>query len=198
MEEVIEYVNIPDFSEILEQLLLRVSDYNPRSYIECGARSFIMYENPQYVSVWNDWLNVQYKVHSDLCQRATGFNTNSTNSSTVPPHVDIDVPKYYNLLLPVYGVAKINLFEANANDLEFRHGQTHWQMVKDGLPMKKIDEFIVDKPTLLDTNVLHDVQPINSPRCVWCTRWINIPEHQSFKTFKTHIEDTFNNITMEE
>ena len=120
---------------------------------------------------------------------ATGFNFNATTKNTVPPHIDVDTPLYFNLLIPVFGIAKLNLFETIPEHLEFRHGLSHWKMQQNGSPRKKIGELVVDKPVLLDTNILHDVEPIDTPRCVWCTRWIDIPRHFTYKTFKRHVEN---------
>lgn len=192
MENIIEYVDIPDFTVTLTDMFNSASGFEPLSYIECGANSWTLGSNSKYEIEWKKWLEIQRTVHAKLCPLATGFNFNPTNKHTVPPHIDIDKPKYFNLLIPVTGYAKISLFETIASQLEFRHGMKHWKMVQDQYPKVKIGEFIVDKPVLLDTNVLHDVVPVVSPRCVWCSRWIDIDETFDFKTFKLHVEETLN------
>lgn len=192
MDNVIEYIEIPDYKYQLVKMFDDVSGYSPLSYIECGARSWILNSSDDYQVKWKPWLDLQRTVHNELCPLATGFNFNPTNKHTVPPHIDIDRPLYYNLLLPVLGAAKINIFETNLDHLEFRHGMKHWKMVRDDKPKNKIGELVVDKPVLLNTDFLHDVEPIDSPRAVWCTRWINIPNTYNYKSFKLHVEKTLN------
>lgn len=190
MENVIEYIDIPDYSQLLASMFDRASGFAPLTYTECGARSWTLSSNPNYENDWKNWLTIQRSIHNTLCPLATGFNFNPTNNHTVPPHIDIDKPKYFNLLIPVFGYATLSLFETVDDQLEFRHGMKHWKMVQDQYPKTKIGELVVDKPVLLDTNILHDVQPVISPRCVWCSRWINIDNSFNFNTFKTHIEET--------
>jgi hypothetical protein len=194
MENIIEYVDIPDFTNRLADMFNNVSGLEPLSYVECGAKSWTLGSNSKYEIEWKKWLEIQRSVHAQLCPLATGFNFNPTNKHTVPPHIDIDEPKYFNLLIPVFGYAKLSLFETVADHLEFRHGMMHWKMVQDQHPKTKIGEFVVDKPVLLDTNILHDVVPVISPRCVWCSRWVNIDNNLNFKTFKKHVEETLNAI----
>jgi hypothetical protein len=192
MENIIEYIKIGDYKDLLIDMFNDVSGYSPLSYIECGARSWILDSSEDYQIKWKDWLDLQRIVHKKLCPLATGFNFNPTNMHTVPPHIDIDTPLYFNLLIPVFGIARINIFETNLEHLEFRHGMKHWKMVQDDKPKKKIGELIVDKPVLLNTDVLHDVEPIDSPRAVWCTRWVDIDKSFNFKSFKKHVESILN------
>lgn len=192
MEGIIEYIDIQDYQKTLLTMFDDVSGYSPLTYIECGARSWTLSSQEVYQDKWKPWLDLQKTVHDKLCPLATGFNFNPTNRHTVPPHIDIDKPLYYNLLIPVFGVAKLNIFETNLDHLEFRHGMKHWKMVRDDKPKIKIGEFVVDKPVLLNTNFLHDVEPIDSPRCVWCTRWVDIDASFSFDSFKSHVESVLN------
>ena len=149
-------------------------------------------ENVEFKDIWKDILEEHARVHDTICPLATGFNFNATTLHTVPPHIDIDKPLYFNLLIPVFGTAKLNIFETTPAHLEFRHSMTHWKMVKDDKPKNKIGEFLVDRPVLLNTNFLHDVAPIDVPRCVWCTRWIDIDTTFNYKSFKTRIEGILN------
>ena len=193
MEGIIEYIDIPytpaNFELIFNDTL---ENWNGRGYIECGAKSHVLSENIKFESKWKDILTLHKKVHSKLCPLATGFNFNATSKHTVPPHIDIDTPLYFNLLIPVFGTAKINIYETTPEHLEFRHGMTHWKMVRDDKPKNKIGEFIVDRPVLLNTNFLHDVQPLQTPRCVWCTRWVDINDKFCYNSFKKHAEEVLN------
>jgi hypothetical protein len=192
MENIIEYINISNFQEMLKSMFDEVLVYSPLTYTECGAKSWTLSSSSDYSNIWKSWLDLQRKVSQNLCPLATGFNFNPTNNHTVPPHIDIDEPLYYNLLIPVTGVAKINIFETVLDHLEYRHGMTHWKMIQDQFSKNKIGELIVDRPVLLNTNWLHDVEPIESPRCVWCTRWIRVPETYSFRSFKNYTESVLN------
>ena len=191
MDEIIEYVDIIWDPRRYESIFRSTLEkYNVgRSYIECGAKSHVMSENIEFADKWKSILKQHKRVHDKLCPLATGFNFNATSKHTVPPHIDVDKPLYYNLLVPVFGVAKLNIYETKEEDLEFRHGLSHWKMLQEGIKGEKIGELIVDKPVLLNTNYLHDVIPIDTPRCVWCTRWIDIPKHYTYRSFKKHVEN---------
>lgn len=193
MEGIIEYIDIPWNASRLETIYnSTLENWQGRGYIECGAKSHVLSENEKFYLKWKEILDLHSLVHKTICPLATGFNFNATEKHTVPPHIDIDTPLYFNLLIPVFGVAKLNIYETIPEDLEFRHGMTHWKMVQDDKPKNKIGEFIVDKPVLLNTNWLHDVEPIDVPRCVWCTRWIDIDSTFTYKTFKLHVEKILN------
>lgn len=192
MDRIIEYVQIPNELDLLATLYNKTIATNPLEYIECGAKSWVLNAREEYREFWQPILKKHEKVHNQFCEFATGFNFNKTESHTVPPHIDIGPPNFFNLLIPVFGVARIDLFETNQDELEFRHGQNHWMMQKQNIKSKKIGEFFIDKPTLLNTNYLHSVQPVEYPRCVWCTRWISIPLHLDFNGFKKRIEKVLN------
>ena len=192
VEDVIEYVQIKyDLTE-LRSLFDQTIASQPREYLECGAQSWTLGMGKHYQDLWKPLLQQHAKVHSHFCPLATGFNYSKTNSHNVPPHVDIDQMSYYNLLIPVAGVARIDIFKTQQDELEFRHGLTHWMMLREGVASQKIGEFFLDKPTLLNTNHLHSVHPIYAPRSVWCTRWIGLPVDLSFREFKKKVEDTLN------
>ena len=193
MQNIIEYINVKWEPEKLEDIYKNtLGNWDPRGYIECGAKSHVMDENENFKNIWEPILSEHSKVHDRFCPKATGFNYNATPKHTVPPHIDIDEPLYFNLLLPVFGVAKINIYETIDEQLEHRHGMTHWKMVNDKYEKHKIGEVVVDKPVLLNTDQLHDVEPIDTPRCLWCTRWVEVPQTFTYATFKEYVEDTLN------
>ena len=94
----------------------------------------------------------------------------------------------YNLLLPMFGTAKIGIYETNEQQLEYRHGMTHWNMLQDKYPAICIGEILVDKPVLLNTAYLHDVQVVESPRAIFCVAWRGI--NKTYHEFKEHAEKT--------
>ena len=120
----------------------------------------------------------------------TVFNYNPTLTSGVPPHIDFDEREgnQFNLLLPMYGVAKVSIYETIQEQLEFRHGMTHWNMLQDKYPPNKIGEVVVNKPVLLDTMYLHDVKVLEAPRAIFCVAWRGI--NKTYNEFKEHAEKT--------
>jgi hypothetical protein len=192
MDGVIEYVDIKYDRGVFARIFEAATGYAPLAYRECGAQSWVLNTNPLFVDMYAEVLSAHARVHDRFCKYATGFNFNKTNSHTVPPHVDIDKRNYFNLLIPVFGVARLDIFETRREQLEFRHGETHWMMLRDGVPAIKVGSLLVDRPVLLNTRWLHSVQPEISPRCVWCTRWIDIDEAIGFAQFKRHVEGVLN------
>ena len=158
-------------------------------YIECGTESHILKMEPDYYRQWEHILNIMSEVHIGMCEHGTGFNFNPTLKSGVPPHIDFDEREgnQFNLLLPMYGVAKVSIYETIPEQLEFRHGMTHWNMLQDKYPPRKIGEIVVDKPVLLDTMYLHDVQVIDAPRAIFCVAWRGI--NMLYNEFKEHVEN---------
>ena len=159
-------------------------------YIECGTESHILKMEPDYYRQWEHILNIMSEVHIGMCEHGTGFNFNPTLKSGVPPHIDFDEREgnQFNLLLPMYGVAKVSIYETIPEQLEFRHGMTHWNMLQDKYPPNKIGEILVDKPVLLNTAYLHDVKVVEAPRAIFCVAWRGI--NMLYNEFKEHAEKT--------
>ena len=191
MKTYIDYVNIPFDRKYLKRIFQHTQKYPFTTYISCGAITWILKSRGEFQKIWKKVLTESKTVHNLMCDFATGFSLSKSKNHTVPPHIDIDTPKFYNLLIPVFGTARISIYETIPEQLEFRHNQKHFKMPKKGVPVKKIGEHIVDQPTLLDTNILHSVQPIVTPRCIWCSRWINLPVNFNFQSFKIHLEKTY-------
>ncbi len=188
MDGVIEYVNIKYDRSLFARAHEAVLGHAPLAYVECGAQSWVLNTNPLFAQTFADILALHGRIHDQFCKYATGFNFNKTNAHTVPPHVDIDKKNYFNLLVPLFGVARIDIFETRVEQLEFRHGETHWMMLKEGVAAIKVGSLLVDRPVLLNTRWLHSVQPEVSPRCVWCTRWVGVDESFDFAKFKRRVE----------
>lgn len=192
MDGIIEPVDISPMSEILSKAFQKTVKNEPLSFIECGAKSWVLDSDPLYYQYWKPILDLHKQVATEFCPLATGFNFSKSVFETVPPHVDLDKGRYFNLLLPIHGVARIDIYETNPEDLEYRHGKSHWKMLKPDRSAKKIGEYALDRPTLLDTNQLHAVTPVDVPRLVWCTRWISLKKETTFKDFKSKIEKVLN------
>ncbi len=189
MDNVIEPLNIKINTSLFSEAFNKVMRRTPLSFIECGAKSWVIDTDNKNAEDFKDILLKHMTVHNLLCPLATGINYSQNTNQTVPPHVDIDVGKCFNLLIPIQGAAEINIYETNYEELEYRHNKSHWKMLKELEKPHLIEKYILDSPTLLDTSWLHDVKPITSPRAVWCTRWIGLDDDFDFQKFKRLIEE---------
>ena len=61
-------------------------------------------------------------------------------------------------------------------------------MLQDKYPAISMGEILVDKPVLLNTAYLHDVQVVNAPRAIFCVAWRGI--NKNYYEFKKHVEKT--------
>ena len=186
-----EYIDV-DYPR--DHMLKKHSDvrgFEAKAYIECGTESHVLKSNPDYYRQWEHILTIMAGVHIGMCEHGTGFNLNGTLKSGVPPHIDFDEREgnQFNLLLPLFGQAKICIYETKPDQLEFRHGMKHWNMLQDKYPPNKIGEILVDKPVLLNTAYLHDVQVVEAPRAIFCVAWRGI--NKTYHEFKEHVEKTY-------
>jgi hypothetical protein len=165
-----------------------------------------------YEEVFDPILSQHREVHPDYQFRSTGFNTADSTEKDVFPHTDIDQnQKYsqgYNIIMPVFGGSRLDYYETNQDEVflpehnaqgyfyyhefyaqaEMGQGSPEFeQFLKD----RKIGEIIIDKPCLIDTEIMHRVVITEAPRCAFVTRWVNIPpELSDFHTFKERVEKT--------
>lgn len=191
MEGIVEYIDVVYDKDYLIRKHNVVRGAEALEYIECGTESHVLVSNPDYYRHWDYILNIMSEVHIGMCEHGTGFNFNPTLKSGVPPHIDFDEREgnQFNLLLPMYGVAKVSIYETIPEQLEFRHGMTHWNMLQDKYPSNKIGEILVDKPVLLNTEYLHDVRVVEAPRAIFCFAWRGI--NKTYNEFKEHVEKTY-------
>ena len=190
MEGIAEYINVEYNKEYLLRKHQEIRGVPGHEYIECGTESHILITDTDYYRQWDHILTIMSGVHMGMCEHGTGFNYNPTLTSGVPPHIDFDERKgnQFNLLLPMYGVAKVSIYETIQEQLEFRHGMTHWNMLQDKYSPNKIGEIVVNKPVLLDTMYLHDVKVLEAPRAIFCVAWRGI--NKTYNEFKEHAEKT--------
>jgi len=189
VDGILEYVKIDYDAELFRRVYDQAVQESPLSYIECGGQSWVLDAGPIYKKLWEPILDIHSKVHDEFCPFATGFNFFLSNNHTVPPHIDLGPGNCFNLLIPLFGVARLDIYEPEAEKLEFRHGQKHWMMEKPGVTSRFVGSVVVDKPALLNTKWLHSVNPEVSPRVVWCSRWINLAEDMEYSKFKARVED---------
>ena len=190
MKGIAEYIDIVYDKEYLIRKHDDVPGRDSKEYIECGTQSHVLISDPDYYRKWDHLLTQMAAVHMGMCEHGTGFNFNPTVTSGVPPHIDFDEREgnQFNLLLPMFGTAKIGIYETNEHQLEFRHGMKHWNMLQDKYPACQIGEILVDKPVLLNTAYLHDVQVAEAPRAIFCVAWRGI--NKSYNEFKEHVKKT--------
>lgn len=185
---IVEYINVDYDKDYLIRKHKEVLGVVGRDYIECGTESHILRDNPDYYRQWEHILTIMSGVHIGMCEHGTGFNLNGTPTAGVPPHIDFDEREgnQFNLLLPMFGQAKIGVYETHQHQLEYRHGMTHWNMLQDKYPAVSMGEILVDKPVLLNTAYLHDVQVVEAPRAIFCVAWRGI--NKTYNEFKRHAE----------
>ena len=190
MKGIAEYIDIVYDKEYLIRKHDDVPGRDSKEYIECGTQSHVLISDPDYYRKWDHLLTQMAAVHMGMCEHGTGFNFNPTLKSGVPPHIDFDEREgnQFNLLLPMFGTAKIAIYETNQHQLESRHGMKHWKMLQDKYPAICIGDILVDKPVLLNTAYLHDVQVVESPRAIFCVAWRGI--NKTYNEFKEHAEKT--------
>ena len=190
MKGIAEYIDIVYDKEYLIRKHDDVPGRDSKEYIECGTQSHVLKSNPDYYRQWDHLLTQMAAVHMGMCEHGTGFNFNPTVTSGVPPHIDFDEREgnQFNLLLPMFGTAKIAIYETNQHQLESRHGMKHWKMLQDKYPAICIGDILVDKPVLLNTAYLHDVQVAEAPRAIFCVAWRGI--NKSYNEFKEHVKKT--------
>tara|TARA_B110001454_G_C12570677_1_gene371736 strand:+ start:136 stop:810 length:675 start_codon:yes stop_codon:yes gene_type:complete len=158
----------------------------------------------EYARDFKPILNEQYKVHPYMQKRSTGFNYSNSAEKDLFIHTDIDLdtehPKHFNLIIPIFGTAVISYYEMREDEVwlpeKNAHGYAYYHEFKkrndsdyeEFKAKRKFGEIIADKPVLLDTNTMHGVEILECPRCAWCSRWNNIPEHYDFYSWKDRVE----------
>ena len=161
-----------------------------------------------YEEVFDPILSQHRLVHPDYQFRSTGFNTADSTEKDVFPHTDIDQNRKhsqgYNIIMPVIGGSRLDYYETNPDEVflpeknaqgYYYYHEFHAQAeMGQGSPEfekfladRKIGEIIVDRPILIDTEIMHRVVITEAPRCAWVTRWVNI-EDVDFQTFKNKVE----------
>ena len=218
IDNVCEYINIKDYSTILQKLYNDVSKLKFNSFGKSNMISFSLEDNitgepTGYEKLFDPILSEHKKVHPNIQFRSTGFNVSDSIKNDCFAHTDVDYdkdhPNFYNLVIPVFGSSRIDYFETlaeeihlpevNAHGYAYCHEFKQQEVLKQGsvefekfLESKKIGHIVLDKPVLLNTNIMHRVVVTSAPRCAWVTRWNNIPEQIDYQTFKNKVEEILN------
>tara|TARA_Y100000385_G_scaffold59774_1_gene57932 strand:+ start:25311 stop:25988 length:678 start_codon:yes stop_codon:yes gene_type:complete len=165
-----------------------------------------------YEQVYEPILSQHRKVHPHYQFRSTGFNTANSTDKDVFPHTDVDFDleysQGYNIVIPVLGMSRLDYYETREEEVwlpeKNAHGYAYYHEFKcqaydenliarpsfeKFLAERKIGEIIIDRPILIDTEIMHRVVITEAPRCAFVTRWNNIPpELSNFHTFKERVE----------
>tara|TARA_B110000971_G_scaffold190929_1_gene202229 strand:- start:3 stop:737 length:735 start_codon:yes stop_codon:yes gene_type:complete len=155
-------------------------------------------------------LLVKYrKVHPDMQLRSTGFNFSNDVTKELYVHTDLDPscehPNYFNIVLPVFGASRIDYYETRSEEVwlpernakkeyYYHEFKPHLKFDKEFNKSRQIGHVHVDKPVLIDTDVLHGVQLLEAPRLAFVVRYNNIPKEMDFKAFKAHAERVLNEV----
>ena len=149
------------------------------------------------------------KVHPDMQLRSTGFNFSDDTDKELYVHTDLDPllehPNYFNIVIPVHGASRIDYYETRAEEIwlpernnrkeyyyhEFR---PHLKWDLEFNKSRQIGHIHVDKPVLIDTDVLHGVQVLEAPRLAFVVRFNNIPKEMDFAAFKARAERVLNEV----
>lgn len=204
LHNILEYIDVEYDRSTFIDIFEKLTESNFRGYANCGTISKIIDNTPNIKILAKNILekhNIFDNAYYD--PMATGFNFAPEIDKGIPPHCDWGDRNYYNLLLPIYGVAEITVYHTN-NNVVNRWNMTpderkqwydptgehkHWSMkLSPETKLTPIGKLIIDKPVLLDTNYLHNVKIIQAPRLNWVTRWMKIDTSITFEKAKEIIQ----------
>jgi hypothetical protein len=215
---VAEYLNIDVNTDLLLSLYNKVKgtnigkDFNVfgKTPFESYSLEYNMSGKPTgYEKVFDPILSLHRKVHPHYQFRSTGFNTADSTEKDVFPHTDIDEDNEhslgYNIVIPVFGASRLDYYETieeevylperNAQGNHYYHEFYAQAQMGQGTPEfekflsdRKIGEIIIDRPVLIETEIMHRVVITEAPRCAWVTRWNNIPSEWDFQSWKDKVE----------
>lgn len=204
-----EYVNIKDITPLMDMLYKRVDENEVNTFGKTAFKSYSLEHtngsDTGYTETFKEILDIHRQVHPDMQRRSTGFNTSNHVKKDLFAHTDVDYdqehPNYYNLIIPLHGLATLHYYETNEDEIVLgemnAHGNGYYHEFRNRLDPDNYQSFLaerrigsitMDKPLLLTTNTMHSVSIDIAPRVAWCTRWINIPGDIDFYTFKDRVE----------
>ena len=197
IKDIIEYVDIPDMKDLLGRLFDKHrNDLESRKFGNCPIEAWQL--APSYA---NSGFMKEFKPITDIIDRVgisdpkiSGFDYFTNPDHGLPHHIDCpDNLKAYNLIIPVFGTVTVNFWEGGDDALEFKgYGSTHYKMFKKDYDTKKLvkmGSILIDKPTLIDTDHIHNVVPEEVPRLAWLTRFSNLEKEYTFQEFKRIVEE---------
>lgn len=180
-------------------------------------------DRSEYIKLFKPILDMFDKVHPDKQLRSTGYNY-SEGDQPLFIHSDVDWdlehPNAWNLIIPIFGSAKIVYYETREEEVHLpemnQHGVAYYHefrkrpymvdVLRGTITQKEYDQQLVEyeefkaerkigeifvppgKPVILDTETMHGVDIIDGPRLAWCHRYNNIPEGETFWSWKDRVE----------
>ena len=193
IKDILEYIDVKYNKQLFLDLFNKCKAIEPTRFVETTSVSRALITKENFREDWKEILDHHAKVHEVFDEHATGFNYSDDNGY-MPAHIDLAEQRHYNLLLPIYGIAEINVYKTTKDiKLTFMHGQTHWQVPENysNKNLTKIGTVKINKPVLLNTDYLHDVNIKEAPRLNWVTRWYGMKNY-NFSEFKNLVETTLN------
>lgn len=197
IENIIEYVDIPDMKALLGRLFDKHrNDQESRKFGNCPIEAWQL--APSYA---NSGFAKEFKPITDIIDRVgisdpkiSGFDYFTDPDHGLPYHIDCpDNLKAYNLIIPVFGTVTVNFWKGGEDALEFKgYGSTHYKMFKENYDTNKLvkmGSILIDRPTLIDTDYIHNVVPEEVPRLAWLTRFSNLEKEYTFQEFKSIVEE---------
>jgi hypothetical protein len=160
-------------------------------------------------AIYEKLLEKYRKVHPYMQLRSTGFNFSNDINKELYVHTDLDPicehPNYFNIVLPLFGASRIDYYETKSEEIwlpernakkeyYYHEFKPHLKFDKEFNQSRQIGHIHVDKPCLIDTDILHGVQLLEAPRLAFVVRYNNIPKEMDFKAFKAHIEKVLNEV----
>lgn len=204
-----EYLDIKDSKPLLNKLYSAVNVNEVNTFGKTAFKSYSLEHtngsDNGYSETFKEMLDIHREVHPDMQRRSTGFNTSNHVKKDLFAHTDVDWdqehPRYYNIIIPLHGLATLHYYETNEDEIVLgemnAHGHGYYHEFRNRLDPegyqsfldeRRIGSILMDKPLLLTTDTMHSVSIDIAPRVAWCTRWINIPEDVDFYTFKNRVE----------
>lgn len=206
LQNILEYIDVDYDKEYLKNTFDSLINSEFKSYANCGTISKIIQNTPKLENIADQILTHHKTVFpkSTWDPFATGFNFAETLDGNVPPHCDWGNGNYYNLLLPVFGAARITVYKTDNSNVVNRWknrdkleqwydpagANHHWSMkLTPDTKLERLGQLVIDKPALLDTNYLHSVKIVDAPRLNWVSRWMDLSTTMSFAECKQIIEE---------
>ena len=142
IENIIEYVDIPDMKALLGHLFDKYRGEKSRKFGNCPIEAYQLgpsYANPGFIE--------EFKPITDILDRVSvsdplvsGFDYFTNPKHGLPYHIDCpNNLKAYNLIIPVFGTVTCDFWEGDYNELEYKgYGSTHYKMFKDSYDTKNL------------------------------------------------------------
>ena len=216
IKDICEYIDVPGDQILLKSIWKQIIDKTlsePKANVfgKTKWQSYALVDLSEKdngnTEIFKPFLDKHQQVHPDFQFRSTGFNFSDSVEKELYVHTDLDPktehPNYFNIVYPVFGASRIDYYETRAEEIwlpyrnarkeyyyhEFKH-EYKWDLEHN--QKRQMGHITVDKPCLIDTDVLHGVQVLEAPRLAFVVRYNNIPKQLDFRAFKKHAEKVLN------